>query len=129
MGSTTADFLKYRVSTPTIGKWSSKFSAVKKFAINNNIPLIAIWSNGDACGHCLTLEKALMRKTFRTWMASSNFVFYFGCCTDTSKDDKYEGIGFNWCRKNNLKQYPFVRVYWKNGKVDTAMTGDTLLNY
>jgi len=60
MASTTTTFLKSRVSTPTLNKWSSGFSAVKKFAESNDVPLIAVWSNGDACGHCINFEKSLM---------------------------------------------------------------------
>ena len=120
---TTSSFLKKRVSKPTLGKWSSGFSAVKKYAEDNNVPLIAVWSNGDVCGHCVNFEKSIMESAFTTWQASSNCVFWFGCSSDTSKDDKTQGTGFTWTRNGKLTTYPFCRVYWKGGKVDTYKSG------
>lgn len=121
--STTATFLKTRVSKPTVGKWSSGFSAVKKYAEDNNIPLIAVWSNGDVCGHCVNFEKSISQSDFTKWQASSGCVFWFGCSSDTSKDDKLQGTGFTWVRNGKLTTYPFCRVYWKKGKVDTYKSG------
>ena len=59
MASITTKLLKTRVSKPTFGKWSSGFTACKKYADDNKVPLIAVWSNGDACGHCTTFETAV----------------------------------------------------------------------
>jgi len=74
------------------------------------------------------LESCLVAKPFKTWMATSNCVFYFGCRSDTSAEDKYEGKGFTWCRgaDQQTTAFPFVRVYWKSGKVDWAGYGDQL---
>lgn len=124
MASTTKTFLKSRVSKPTPGKWSSGFSAVKKYSEDNKIPMIAVWSNGDACGHCTMFETAVMNSKFTKWMGTSKCVFWFGCSSDTSKDDKFEGTGFTWTRNGKLTAYPFVRVYWKAGKVDKYESGD-----
>lgn len=122
--SITKNLLKTRVSKPTFGKWSSGFSAVKKYSEDNKIPLIAVWSNGDACGHCTMFETAVMNSKFTKWMSTSKCVFWFGCSSDTSKDDKFEGTGFTWTRNGKLTTYPFVRVYWKAGKVDKYDSGD-----
>jgi hypothetical protein len=128
--STTKTFLKSRVSKPTLGKWSSGFSTVKKYAEDNNVPLIAVWSNGDACGHCTTFETAVMNSKFVKWMSTSKCVFWFGCSSDTSKDDKLNGAGYTWAWKNqSLKLYPFVRIYWKSGKVDKAESGDYWIDH
>ena len=124
MASVTTTLLKSRVSKPTLGKWSSGFSACKKYALDNNIPFIAVWSNGDKCGHCVMFETAVTHKTFKAWMAESKCIFWFGYYGDTSKDDKFEGTGFTWTRNGKLTTYPFVRVYWKPGKVDTYKSGD-----
>jgi hypothetical protein len=122
--STTKTFLKDRVSTPTLNKWSSGFTACKNYAEKNNLPLIGVWSNGDKCSYCTKLEKAFMQSTFKNWMATSKCVFWFGCGTDTSTDDKMDGTGFTWARKKNvLTGYPFVRVYWAKGGVDFCVTG------
>jgi hypothetical protein len=121
---TTSTFLKSRVSKPTLGKWSSGFTAVKKYAESNNVPLIAVWSNGDACGNCVNFEKSISQSDFTKWMASSGCVFWFGCSSDKTKDDKFEGTGFTWARGGKLSGYPFCRVYWKSGKVDTYKSGN-----
>ena len=124
MASTTTTFLKSRVSKPTPGKWSSGFSAVKKYAETNKIPLIAVWSNGDACGHCVNFEKSCMQSAFTKWMATSGCVFWFGCSSDKTADDKFEGTGFKWCYNNGaVTTYPLTRVYWKAGKVDVSKSG------
>lgn len=120
---TTSTFLKKRVSKPTLGKWSSGFSAVKKYSEDNNVPLIAVWSNGDACGHCVNFEKSVQETVFTSWQSSSKCVFWFGCSSDTSKDDKLQGTGFTWTRNGKLTTYPFCRVYWKAGKVDEYKSG------
>ena len=124
IASTTKTFLKDRASSPTLNKWSSGFTACKNYAEKNNLPFIAVWSNGDKCSYCTKLEKAFMQSSFKTWMASSKVVFWFGCGTDTSTDDKMDGTGFTWARKKNvLTGYPFVRVYWAKGNVDFCVTG------
>jgi len=125
MASTTTTFLKSRVSKPTVGKWSSGFSACKKYADEHKIPLIGVWSNGDACGHCTNFENSCMQSAFTSWQKTSGCVFWFGCSSDKTADDKYEGTGFTWARNNKLSMYPFVRVWWKAGKVDVAKSGDS----
>ena len=124
MASTTTTFLKSRVSKPTPGKWSSGFSAVKKYSEANKIPLIAVWSNGDACGHCINFEKSIMQSVFTKWAATSGCVFWFGCSSDKTTDDKLGGTGYKWCYNNGaVTQYPLTRVYWKAGKVDVSKSG------
>lgn len=120
--------LKSRLSTPALNRWCKGFTNVLNFAKAKNVPLVGIWSNGEQCGHCIMLESCLVAKPFKTWMATSNCVFYFGCRSDTSAEDKYEGKGFTWCRgaDQQTTAFPFVRVYWKSGKVDWAGYGDQL---
>lgn len=121
---TTSTFLKSRVSKPTVGKWSSGFSAVKKYADEKKIPLIAAWSNGDACGHCVNFEKSIMQSAFTKYMGTSGCVFWFGCSSDKTADDKKNGTGYKWVQNGKLSMYPFVRVWWKAGNVDKAESGD-----
>ena len=88
MGSITDKLLKQRVNEPTIGKWSSGFSACKKRADSEEIPLIGVWTNGDVCGHCIDLEDVVLSKTFTNWMAKSGCYFWVGTCKDKTKDDR-----------------------------------------
>ena len=99
---TTSTFLKSRVSKPTVGKWSSGFGAVKKYAEDNNVPIIGVWSNGDKCGYCTNFENTVMNSAFMKWMASSGCVFWFGCSNDKTTDDKHQGTGFTWVRNGRL---------------------------
>lgn len=125
MASTTETFLKSRVSKPTLNKWSSGFTAVKDYAEKNNLPLIGVWSNGDACGYCVNFEKSLMTTEFLDWQKTSGCIFWFGCSSDKTTDDKTQGTGSKWCKNSKLTTYPFVRVYWKKGNVDSNASGST----
>ena len=52
-------------------------------------------------------------------------MFWFGCSNDKTTDDKLQGTGFKWARDGSkLTKYPFVRVWWKKGKVDVAKSGN-----
>jgi len=127
--SITANFLKLRSTDKEIklNQWHNGFSACKKFAESKKVPFIAVWSNGDKCGHCTMFEQCLMDSKFKTWMKTSQCVFWFGYYGDKSKDDTFEGTGFTWCyNKGAVTQYPFVRIYWKDGKVDVTRTGGKL---
>ena len=129
-----------------LGQWHAGFTEVKNYAVNNGLPLLAIWSNGEDCSHCKKLERCMAQGVFTTWMKESGVVFYFGCNEDKSSDDKYGGTAYNWCWKNqSLTFFPFVRFYWKAKKgtvladgtvltkdtllVDTAITGDKFDNF
>ena len=132
------DLLKQRVSKPTVGKWSSGFNAVKKYADSNGIPLIGVWSGsggGAYCQHCENLENACLTSAFKKWMASSGCVFWFGCNEDgdqnarPAKEDGYYGAGQEWARGGTLTGFPFVRVWWKAGKVDKYDIGDNWIDW
>jgi hypothetical protein len=66
-----------------------------------------------------------MNATFKKWMEASGCVFWFGCSSDKTADDKTKGTGYKWAWDNGkLNLYPFVRVWWKAGKVDECQNGD-----
>ncbi|MBO7685700.1 MAG: hypothetical protein J6V72_04915, partial [Kiritimatiellae bacterium] len=78
--SPTTTLLKTRASynaTVTTGKWQSNFYKAKKYAADNKLPFIAVWSNGDACGHCVMFENSVNSSYFQNWMKTSGMVFYF----------------------------------------------------
>ena len=78
--SPTGTLLKNRASytaAVTTGKWQSNFYKAKTYAVNNGIPFIAVWSNGDACGHCMMFENGCNSSYFKNWMKTSGMVFYF----------------------------------------------------
>ena len=128
--SATSTILAQRdkAGTPiNLGKWHAGFTEVKNYAVNNGLPLLAIWSNGEECSHCKKLERCLNQTTFKNWMKDSGIVFYFGCNVDKSSDDKYGGKGYTWCWKSqSLNLFPFVRFYWKAKKGTKLADGTTL---
>ena len=127
--ASTKELLKLRagVKDPIkMGQWHAKFSDVKKFADAQNIPLIGVWTNGDACSYCVKLEKCFLDPKFIAWMKNVKCAFWLGTSSDTNADDKYSGTGFKWVRNGTLTTYPFVRVAFKAGKIDTNASGNTV---
>ena len=123
----TATLLKARTASSkavTPGVWHANFSKAKTYATSHGVPLIAVWSNGDACGHCVTFESACNSSYFKSWMKSSKCVFFFTYSGESA--GKVGGTVFHWCRKNKNTAYPFVRIYWPKGGVDVATVGDTV---
>ena len=123
----TSTFLARRLGNSaeiTPGKWHRDFNKAKKYAVDNGIPFVAVWSNGDACSHCIAFEKCLNTTTFKNYEKSSGIVFWFGYPGDS--EYKIESKAFHWTRNNTNTSFPFVRIYWPKGKVDYATVGDVL---
>ena len=122
----TAKLVKTRAAKAaavTPGKWHADLSKAKSYAVSKGVPLIAVWSNGDSCGHCVMFEAACNSSTFKTWMASSGCVFVFVYPGDSG--GSVGGSVYNWCYKSQ-PLFPFVRVYWPKGGVDIRAMGDTI---
>ena len=115
-----------------LGQWHAGFKACLNYAQENGVPLIAVWSNGDRCGHCVTFEWACCSKNFTKWMKTSGCVFFF--VTPDDADGKNGGEAFNFAKgvshggkKNPYGIFPYVRVYWYvkgKKKVDITTSGD-----
>ena len=128
-----------RTDPVTPGVWHADLAKARAYAEANGLPLIAVWSNGDFCQHCLVWEGVATAPLFREWMKSSGIVFYFGYVKDgylnaagdfgggPSSDGKegYHGESFYWCcnNQNATMAWPYVRFYWPKGGVDMAVTG------
>ncbi|MCR5750922.1 MAG: hypothetical protein K6G91_03080 [Kiritimatiellae bacterium] len=111
------------------GVWHANLEQCRKYAEDNGIPLIAVWSN-KGCAHCEKFEANSLSEPFAEWMKTSGYVYCFVYSDDA--DGRMNGAAYNWCWfGKKLKAYPFVRFYWKkDGKVlvDTASTGDQVDN-
>lgn len=121
----TSTLLKTRRSASSSvvpGYWHASFSKAKSYAVAKKVPLIAVWSNGDACGHCVMFENAVNSSKFRTWMKESGCVFFFTYSGESA--GAVGGTVFHWVRKNTNTSYPFVRIYWPAGGVDVGTIGD-----
>lgn len=143
----TSTLVKTRLAPSSevkLGYWHKHFEKCWNFCKKNGAPLIAVWSNGDKCGHCIKFESACNSKAFKTWMKTSGCVFYFIHSGDSGDysgnvlkkgdktvDGKIESDVFHWCRADKNTDFPFVRIYWtEKGKskptVDIATIGDVV---
>ena len=123
---TTADFAKLRsTKTPKVGEWNIDYKTALAKAKNEGKFIVALWSNGDACGYCVAAEKCLMQAAFSGWMKKQNAYFVFQHSGDkdkgqTVKDWVYKGTG--------LRYYPGFRIslYDAKGKlvVDQSVEGN-----
>ena len=50
------------------GQWHADLVKARAYAEANGLPLIAVWSNGDFCQHCLVWEGAANSPVFVNWM-------------------------------------------------------------
>ena len=135
LASSTSDLLTVRSdrSMPVaMGVWHADLNKARAYAEANGIPLIAVWSTGETCFHCVVFERMAMASVFTEWMKTSGYVFYFGAIDDgggtgPSPDGQegYHGTSFYWCcnNRNDVLPWPYVRIYWPAGGVDVVDTG------
>ena len=127
--STATDLLDVRTAKTgdvVPGVWHANLDKAREYAELRGLPLVAVWSNGDGCGHCIEFENCVMSPAFRNWMRDSGIVFYFGERNDAPDGQEgYHGTSFYWCCKNQnaTMSWPYVRVYWPKGGVDVAHSG------
>ena len=112
------------------GKWHSNWTKVKAYAEANNVPMIAVWSEGETCKYCERLESAMNLTDFKTWMSNSKCVFCFVCISDA--DGKENGDFYTWTRPTGsaYNGYPFIKAYWsKDGteKVNISASGRSIM--
>lgn len=104
--------------------WHEDFAKVQKYATDHKIPMLAVWSNGDRCSHCINFNKCILDETFQKWQKTSGVVYWIGFGDDDYTPNRHGGEGYKFAKDKKLTKYPFVRLYWKEGKVDVAMSGD-----
>jgi len=130
VASVTTDLLALRAARSADvvpGVWHSDLNKARAYAEANGLPLVAVWSNGDYCNHCIAFENCVMSAAFRNWMTDSGVVFYFGEIGDNTSDGQegYHGTSFYWCcnDQNATMNWPYVRVWWPQGDVDECHSG------
>ena len=124
------------------GQWHADLVKARAYAVANRLPLMAVWSNGDFCQHCLIWEGAANSPVFMNWMKKSGMVFYLGYVRDGSLNaagdfgggpspdgqEGYHGASFYWCcnYQNASLAWPYIRFYWPSGGVDLVYTGSVV---
>ena len=108
MAGQTATLVKSRRSASSSvvpGTWHTSLSKCKTYARDHGVPLIAVWSNGDKCGHCLNFESACNNSTFKNWMKKSGCVFFFTHSGESGGGQG--GTAYKFCEGGKgLKQFP-----------------------
>ncbi len=127
---TTSDFVKLRSKkTPKVGEWNKDYATTLSKAKKEGKFIVALWTNGDACGYCVAAEKCMLTSTFKKWMAKQDAYFVFQYSGDKDKGQTLHNWIYN---KTGLKYYPGFRItlYDAKGKVvfDKAIEGNALRN-
>ena len=58
--------------------WHRDLDSAKAYAEKKKMPLVVVWSNGDACTHCTTWESNANTTKFKNYVKSSGIVWVFG---------------------------------------------------
>lgn len=116
-----------------LGKWYTNMEVCKKYADDNGLPLLAVWSN-EGCVHCWYFDVCLVQPEFVAWQKTSNAgkvicCFMAGGDSTVPAGDREGSSWYNWMWKTGgpaLNAYPFVVVWWKKGGVNYRTTGDDI---
>lgn len=122
----TATFMKQVLSKNAAARenyWHRDLDSAKAYAEKKKMPLVVVWSNGDACTHCTTWEANANTTKFKNYVKSSGIVWVFGYPGDGHQGARNSGKIYKFAYKNQT-QFPLIRVYWPAGKIDKFATGD-----
>ena len=91
---TTASFVKLRSSgDPKVGEWNINYKKALALAKKEHKFIVTLWTNGDACSHCVHAEKCMMTSEFKAWMKKQNAYFVFQHSGDKDKGQTSAVIG------------------------------------
>lgn len=125
---TTSTFIKSRSSkTPKVGEWNINYKDALAKAKKEGKIIVCCWSNGDACGYCVNLEKCFMDKEFTNWMKTADAYFVFQYSGDKDKGQTVHDLVY---KNTGLKYYPGLRIMYYDAKgkkvLDKCIEGNTL---
>ncbi len=120
-----------------LGKWYTNFEVCKKYADDNGIPLLAVWSN-HGCVHCWYTDVVFVQPEFVAWQKTHDAGKII-CCYMAGGDDNIDQTNskvidelgsnaYNWMWHKGgttINSYPFVVLWWKKEGVNRRMDGDT----
>ena len=112
-----------------LGKWYTNFQVCKKYADDNGLPLLAVWSNAG-CVHCWYTDIVFVQPEFIEWQKTHDAGKVI-CCFMAGGHDNIDQAGspsYNWMwygGGSRINAYPFVVMWWQKGGVNRRMDGDT----
>ena len=98
------------------GEWTSSFSAAKKYAEDNGVPLFILWSN-PGCAHCNAVKTACNQSDFVAWRKARKYIMVISEGDGSAKS-------FVKSLKGSLTgKFPYMGVYWPAGNVSYKFNG------
>ena len=98
------------------GEWTSNYSAARKYAEDNGVPMFIIWSN-PGCAHCKKVKAACNESDFVQWRKERKYILVVS-------EGEYAVKSFIKSLKGGLSgKYPFMGIYWPKGGVSEKFNG------
>lgn len=98
------------------GEWTSSFSAAKKYAEDNGVPLFILWSN-PGCAHCNSVKTACNQADFVNWRKARKYIMVVSEGDGSAKS-------FVKSLKGSLTgKFPYMGIYWPKGGVSEKFNG------
>lgn len=104
------------------GQWNGNLEACKKYAQDNKLPLLAIWST-EGCHFCKMFQPVIETAEFNNWLSEVKPVMYYAHAQSYSTDRKNADWVSATGQKGELTDFPFVRVWWPAQSKDLYFTG------
>lgn len=131
------------------GYWHSDWQRCMDFARKWQVPAVFVWTNGDACGHCVEMAGSITQSSFVKFQRAYKILWCYVTSSDPDGPNKPGTPSLDWAggyvtksgkttyRAKRLEDYisgfPFVNFFWRkqvDGKwkvlIDECRTGDTV---
>ncbi len=113
-----------------LGKWYTNFEVCKKYADDNGIPLVAVWSAGK-CSSCWYFDVCLKNEAFTEFQRTvdAGRVVYCFMAGGSDVIDQTGSDAYKWMRSGGgetLSKLPLVVLWWKDGGVNVRTSGDDM---
>ena len=97
--------------------------------------MIAVYSNGINCGHCITIDRAMTQKVFTDFQKKYKIVWCYMQYNDPGGESG--GDAHLWCRGDPVltrkvqmkidRIFPYFNFYWKKAGLDVCISGTFLI--
>lgn len=113
-----------------LGKWYTNFEVCRKYADDNGIPLVAVWSNKESSPSWY-FDVCLKNEAFKEFQKTDDAGRVIYCFMAGGSDviDQAGSTAYKWMRANrneSLSRLPLVVLWWEAGGVDVRTSGDEM---